>query len=191
MQAENRGQWSDERLLAAIAVNDGAAFSDFYRRHLPAVLAYLIRATGDPEGAADLAAEVFAAVLIAAPRYRPESESAGPWVLGIARNKLLESLRRGRVEAKARKQLGLGAIALEDEDLERVEALADQGMGRLAQLVDQLPEEERFAVRSRVIDERSYREIATELECSEMVIRKRVSRGLGRIRRQAGSETSA
>lgn len=190
MQAENRGQWSDERLLAAIAVNDGAAFSDFYRRHLPAVLAYLIRATGDPERAADLAAEVFAAVLIAAPRYRPEGESAGPWVLGIARNKLRESLRRGRVEAKARKQLGLGAIALEDEDLERVEALADQGMGRLAQLVEQLPEEERFAVRSRVIDERSYRDIATELQCSEMVIRKRVSRGLGRIRRQAGTEAS-
>jgi hypothetical protein len=32
MQAENRGQRSDERLLAAIAVNDGAAFSDLYRR---------------------------------------------------------------------------------------------------------------------------------------------------------------
>ena len=45
-------------------------------------------------------------------------------------------------------------------------------------------EEERFAVRSRVLAERPYSEIATELQCSELVIRKRVSRGLARMREQ-------
>jgi len=47
-----------------------------------------------------------------------------------------------------------------------------------------LPEDERFAVRSRVLDERPYQEIAGELKCSEMVVRKRVSRGLARVREQ-------
>jgi RNA polymerase sigma-70 factor (ECF subfamily) len=51
-------------------------------------------------------------------------------------------------------------------------------------LVEQLPAVEREAVRARVVEERSYREIATELRCSEMVIRKRVSRGLARVRKQ-------
>jgi RNA polymerase sigma factor (sigma-70 family) len=174
----------DGALLSAIARDDGAAFAAFYRRHLPAVLAFLMRETGDRELTGDLAAEVFAAVLIAASRYRAHGESAAPWVVGIARNKLLESLRRGRVEARAMRRLGFEAIALEETDLERIEILAEGGAGRLMSLVDQLPEAERQAVRSRVVDDRSYREIATEMLCSEMVVRKRVSRGLARVRQQ-------
>ncbi len=175
---------SDAELLAEIARRDGAAFTEFYRRHLPEVLAFLLRETRDRETAADLAAEVFAAVLLAAARYRPNSPSATPWVIGIARNKLLESLRRGRVEARARRRLGFEAVELDDGDLERVELLADSGAGRLAQLLERLPPDERDALRSRVIEERSYQDIAAELRCSEMVVRKRVSRGLARVREQ-------
>jgi RNA polymerase sigma factor (sigma-70 family) len=181
---QNRRQWSDAALLAAISGRDGAAFAVFYRRHLPAVLALLLRETRDREAAADLAAEVFAAVLLAAGRYAEQGESATPWVIGIARNKLLMSFRRGRVEARARHRLGFQAIALDEGDLERIEEVAQGGDGRLVALVDDLPEDERFAVRSRVLEERPYREIATELRCSEMVIRKRVSRGLARMRDQ-------
>ena len=58
---ENRQHWSDDALLRAIARRDGLAFAVFYRRHVPAVLAYLLRESRDREAAADLAAEVFAA----------------------------------------------------------------------------------------------------------------------------------
>lgn len=175
---------TDSELLSAIAARDGAAFSVFYRRHLPTVLAYLMRETGDPEAAGDLAAEVFAAVLLAASRYRPQGSSAAPWVIGIARNKLLMSFRRGRIEARARQRLGYEAVAFEEDDFERVEMLADQGAGRLGRLLALLPADERHAVHSRVVKERSYRQIAAELQCSEMVVRKRVSRGLARVREQ-------
>src|SRR5579863_2072740 len=180
----NRQQTSDAALLSAIAARDGAAFAMFYRRHVPTVLAYLMRETRDPEATADLAAEVFAAVLLGAGKYSAQGESATPWVIGIARNKLLMSFRRGRVEARARQRLGFEAVALDDSDLERIEEMSRSGSGTLLRLVDHLPEDERLAVRSRVLDERPYREIATELRCSEMVIRKRVSRGLARMREQ-------
>lgn len=183
-QPRNRRQWSDSALLSAIAARDGAAFAVFYRRHLPAVLAFLLRETRDREAAADLAAEVFAAVLLSAARYAEQGESATPWVLGIARNKLFMSFRRGRVEARARHRLGFQAVVLDDGDLDRIEEVALGEGGRLVALVEDLPEEERIAVRSRVLDERPYREIATELQCSELVIRKRVSRGLARMREQ-------
>jgi RNA polymerase sigma factor (sigma-70 family) len=147
-------------------------------------LAFLIRETRDREVAADLAAEVFAAVLLGAARYAEQGDSATPWVIGIARNKLLMSFRRGRVEARARHRLGYQAVALDDGDLDRVEEVARAEGGRLAALVEDLPEDERYAVRSRVLEERPYREIATELQCSELVIRKRVSRGLARMRDQ-------
>jgi RNA polymerase sigma factor (sigma-70 family) len=175
---------SDSELLSAIAARDGAAFSTFYRRHLPTVLAFLMRETRDPEAVGDLAAEVFAAVLLAASRYRAQGSSAAPWVIGIARNKLLMSLRRGRIEARARRRLGYEAVALDEDDFERIEAVADRGAGQLTRLLAVLPADERRAVHARVVNERSYREIAAELQCSEMVIRKRVSRGLARVRDQ-------
>src|ERR1700729_4350942 len=179
----NRRQWSDTALLAAIAARDGAAFAVFYRRHLPAVLAFLLRETRDREAAADLAAEVFAAVLLGGSSYAEQGESAMPWVIGIARNKLLMSFRRGRVEARARHRLGFQALALDDGDLERIEGVARSDGGRLKpKAVQDLPEDERYAVPSRVAEDHPDREIATELECSEMVIRKRVSRGRARMR---------
>src|ERR1700689_1339460 len=92
-----RDRWSDADLLAAIVRRDGEASTVFYRRHLPRTLAYLMRETRDPEITADLAAEVFASVLASAHRYRPETETAAPWVLAIARNALGVSRRRGRV----------------------------------------------------------------------------------------------
>ena len=179
--------WEDADLLSAVAARDGAAFSVFYRRHLPGVLAYLVRETGDREHAADLAAEVFAAVLLAAPRYRDDcarSASALPWVIGIARNKLLMSWRRGRIEAQARRRLGLEPVRFNDSCLERIDELAGLGASRLEQMLEQLPPLEREAVRWRVVDEVGYDQIASELQCSAMVVRKRVSRGLARLRDQ-------
>jgi RNA polymerase sigma factor (sigma-70 family) len=183
-QPRNRDHWTDAVLLSAIAGRDGAAFAVFYRRHVPTVLAYLMRETRDAETSADLAAEVFAAVLLAARKYKAQTESATPWVIGIARNKLLMSLRRGRVEARARHRLGFDAVTLDDVDLQRIAEVATSGSGPLLRLVDELPPDERLAIQSRVLDERPYRDIATELRCSEMVIRKRVSRGLARMRDQ-------
>src|SRR5437764_8691361 len=112
-------RWADRELLAAIADCDRNAFSVFYRRHLPRTVGYLLRETGDREVAADLAAEVFAAVLLSAKRYRPERDTAVPWVLAIARNVLGVSRRRRRVEARARRRLGFEPIELDDYDLGR------------------------------------------------------------------------
>src|SRR5205807_6216868 len=117
---------SDDELLGAVACRDAQAFTVFYRRHLPMTLAYLMRETRDPELTADLAAEVFAGVLLTAHRYLDHGMTATPWVIGIARNKLLMSLRRGRIEAKARRRLGFEPLVLEDADLERVLAVADE-----------------------------------------------------------------
>jgi len=49
-------------------------------------------------------------------------------------------------------------------------------------LVDGIPDRQRAAVRARVVDESSYAEIADRLNCSELVVRQRVSRGLSRLR---------
>jgi RNA polymerase sigma factor (sigma-70 family) len=171
--------WSDEQLLTATA-GDPAAFDVFYRRHERAVLAYLMRRTRSPELAADLAAETFAAALIGARSYRADRAAAIAWLFGIARHRLLRSLERGRVEDAARRRLGMPPLQLDDDLLERIARLgADE---RVAELLEQLPPDQAAAVRARVIDERSYGDIASSLRCSEAVVRKRVSRGLAHLR---------
>ena len=177
----DRARWTDAQLLAGIAGCDERAFSVFYRRHLRLVVGWCTRQTGDAELAADLTAEVFSAVLVAAPRYRPMQDSAAGWLVGIARNVLGHSLRRGTVDARARERIGAPPLAVQDEDLARVLELADEQASADAWLAV-LAADERAAVRARVIEEREYPEIARSLGCSEMVARKRVSRGLARLR---------
>jgi RNA polymerase sigma factor (sigma-70 family) len=178
----DRARWNDSRLLAGIAACDDRAFTAFYRRHLSLVVSVLMKRTGDPELAADLTAEVFSAAMQAAPRYVAHGDTAAGWLVGIARNVLGHSLRRGQVDSRARERLDLAPLALEDSDLERVLALADAGRGPATRLLAELPVPERTALVARVIDERSYAEIAARLGCSELVARKRVSRGLARLR---------
>lgn len=175
----------DDELLARAATGDGDAFACFYRRHLGAIAGYLVRRTSDPEVAADLTAEVFAAALIACPRYRPGGPPALAWLYGIAANKLRESRRRGRVEAEARRRLAWEPQPLDDDDLAAVERMAGaDDEPELLAAVATLPLDQREAILARVVDEQGYDEIAARLVCSESVVRQRVSRGLRTLRAQ-------
>ncbi len=172
---------SDGELLAASGSRP-EAFAAFYDRYETAVVGYFTRRTRDPEVAADLTGEVFAAALGAAHRYRPEAPTAAGWLFTIARNTLASSVRRGRVEARARRRVGIReAIAFTSDELERVEHAASAD-GWVIELLERLPAEQREAVRARILQERSYPDIAGELHTSELVIRKRVSRGLSNLR---------
>ena len=173
---------TDAELLAA-ARSDPEAFGCFYDRYEASVLGYFMRGTGDPEIAADLTAEVFAAALGAAGRYRPRAPTAAAWLFTIAHNTLAKSVRRRRVEARARALVGMGRVELREDSVERVVA-SGEGDGWIVELLARLPAEQRDAVRARVVDERSYGEIARGLRTSELVIRKRVSRGLATLREE-------
>jgi RNA polymerase sigma factor (sigma-70 family) len=171
----------DQDLLSRIAAGDDEAFSAFYRAHLDAVVAFFRRRVPEPELAFDLAAETFAAVVIGAHSYAGEGPPIG-WLFGIARNKLRASLRRGRVEDDARRRLRLDAVLLDDADLRRVEERALDGRAGLVASLEALPAATSAALLARVVDERSYGEIAAELGCSEQVVRQRVHRGLTALR---------
>src|SRR3984885_6799545 len=172
----------DDELLARFVAGDAEAFVSFYRRHLAAMLGFFLRRTRDPELTADLTAEVFAAALIAAARYRPGERPALAWLYGIAAHKLADSRRRGRVEDEARRRLALGPLTVDDAEMARVEELADPGAAQAA--LRSLPPTQRDAVLARVVDERPYAEIAAEMRCSELLVRQRVSRGLRALRAQ-------
>jgi RNA polymerase sigma factor (sigma-70 family) len=178
---------SDDGLLA-VAASDPLAFAEFYRRYEPAVLSFFVRRVHDAEVAADLTAEVFAAALVACRRYQPRDGSATGWLFAIAGHKLADSVRRGRVEDRARRRVGMAPMALDDDDLARIERLGGDEV--VSRLLDSLPAGQRDAILARVVDEREYSEIAGRLRCSESVVRKRVSRGLATLRQRMGEESA-
>jgi RNA polymerase sigma-70 factor (ECF subfamily) len=102
-------------------------------------------------------------------------------LFGIARHKLSKSRQRGVVEDRARRRLAMPPLVLADQDIERIESLVGDESNVVA-LFERLPVALREAVGARVLEERSYEEIAGELRCSPAVVRKRVSRGLARLR---------
>jgi RNA polymerase sigma-70 factor (ECF subfamily) len=173
----------DDELLARSA-RDPGAFGAFYERHERLILGYFVRRTRDPELAADLAAETFAAALLSARRYRGKGAPASAWLIGIARNTLSQSLRRARVEDRARRRLGMEPITLDDDVLERI------GLIDVDQMLARLKPDHAAAVRARIVDEEDYAEIAGRLRCSESVVRQRVSRGLATLRRIYEEEAS-
>jgi RNA polymerase sigma-70 factor (ECF subfamily) len=85
---------------------------------------------------------------------------------------------------RARKRMGMERIELDDDDYARIEALGDEAPA-LA-LVERLAPEQRQAITAHVVEERGYGEIAAELDTSEAVVRKRVSRGLATMRDRMG-----
>lgn len=175
---------SDDELLR-ISRSGDEPFAVFYRRHERLVLGWLMRQTARPEVAADLAAEVFAAAYIAAPRFRAGPEPAAAWLLGIARNKLLRSLRRERTEASARRRLAIAPVAVDGDTLRAIELIDGS---ELIALLDGLSAEQREAVRARVLEDVGYAELAARLNVTQQVVRKRVSRGLQSLRRLAQHE---
>lgn len=174
---------SDEALLAD-ALRDDDAFAEFYRRYERPVAGYFVRAVGSGEVAVDLTAEAFAEALSSVARFDPARGQAAAWLFGIARHLLARSRERGRVENRARRQLGMPPLAVDDELIERV--LAAGADRRALELLAALPDDQRQALQARVLDERDYGDIASELECSESVVRKRVSRGLAALRTRLG-----
>lgn len=160
-------------------------FGLVYRTHLDVVLAFCFRRLGDREQAADLTAEVFAAALIGRDGYVAARGSVRRWLLGIAAKKVVDAQRRGAVERRAQQQAGMAEIRWTESDLEHVEAAGEIDV---EELLHELPSEQRTAIESRVLGERSYADIAGGSGVSEQVVRQRVSRGLATIRRRLRTE---
>jgi RNA polymerase sigma-70 factor (ECF subfamily) len=90
-------------------------------------------------------------------------------------------VRRGRVADTTRRRLALEPLDLSDRDIAAIEdAAADADV--IADLQRALPADQFRALDAHILDERDYADIATELECSQSVVRKRVSRALAQLR---------
>jgi RNA polymerase sigma-70 factor, ECF subfamily len=168
---------TDAQLVRQAA--DPAAFGELYRRHSSAVYEWFRRRLD--WAAADLTAETFAQAWLSRRRFRDErAGSALPWLLGIARNVLRDTVRKDRIETRARAKLGLPLdLAAEDGYAEIDDRLSPRRA--LAEALAKLPSHERQALELRIIDELPYGDVAQRLAIRPAAARLRVSRALRRL----------
>jgi RNA polymerase sigma factor (sigma-70 family) len=173
----------DDVELLVLSRDEPEAFGLFYERHAEPLLRYFARRTLDPDAAAELTAETFAQAFASRRRFRDRGLGASGWLYGIARHQLSRFFRTGAVDSRARRRLGMPEREVSTEDYERIEELIDfEQVGRaIGQAFGVLSEEQREALTLRVVEGRSYRELADALRCSEETARARVSRGLRRL----------
>ncbi len=162
-------------------MEDADAFSAMYERDGERVLVFLARRTFDVELALDLTAETFAVALGSWRRLRGlEPEQVRAWLFTVARRQHGRYLRRARVERRALQRLGIQVPVVYEDDRALIEERAGLAelRGVIAEELSALSSGQQQALRLRVIEERSYQEVASLLGITEATARARVARGL-------------
>jgi RNA polymerase sigma-70 factor (ECF subfamily) len=154
-----------------------AVFVVVYERHCDVVFRFLRRRVGD-ELAEDLAAEAWARAFRQRSRFRPEHETALPWLFGICSNLIADHRRAERRRLRALEQLAGARVR------EHVDGPAD-GLSELApelvRALRRLPSADRDALLLVAWGELSYEETAVALGVPIGTVRSRVSRARRRL----------
>jgi RNA polymerase sigma factor (sigma-70 family) len=176
----DRGR-DEEAVPLRVPLRDPQGFVELYRREAEMVLLFCTRRVFDADTALDLTAETFAQAFRGRASFRGTSEAeARAWVLTIARRQIARYLRRGTLSRRAAERLRIQTPALDPDELEEIERRAGLPSLRLAlgEGLARLTADQREALHLRVVEERSYDEVARVLGVTEATARARVSRGL-------------
>ena len=170
---------NDAELMARLAGGDDLSLNALMLRWREKVAAFLLRMTGHPDVAGDLAHETFVKLYLARHRYRPTAKFS-TYLFGIAAN-----LARNHARWKSRHP----AVSLDgDEGVALLAEAADDGLSpeeaamsaerlRAVQLaVECLPADLREAISLFVDEDMSYAEIATMAGCTAKAAETRIYR---------------
>ena len=150
---------SDEALLAGLATGDPEAITAFVRRFQRRVFGLALVIVGDQGVAEDVAQETFARAWRHAQAYDARRGPVAAWLLAIARNLAIDSIRLRRAEPRDPDEiLAMGLPATEAGPDEW--AMIGDDIDRLRKAIDTLPPDQRRALILAAFYGRTAREIS-------------------------------
>jgi RNA polymerase sigma-70 factor, ECF subfamily len=194
---------TDDGLLRRMMAGDEEAFTLLYRRRHPGIYRFALHMSGNAAVADDVTQEVFMALIRNAKRFDPARGTLGGFLFGIARNHLRKRREQDRRLAPLLEgaedfgRLGnSGSMATGGADGGAAYAKSNgNGRGwteaahdefasretvlRVRQAIATLPENYREVVVLCELEEMSYEEAATMLECPLGTVRSRLHRARG------------
>ncbi|MBC8031300.1 MAG: RNA polymerase sigma factor [Pyrinomonadaceae bacterium] len=169
---------NDTELLQRMLAGDEEALTTLYRRRQGGIYRFVMQMCGSRVLAEDVTQEVFIVLIRDAQTFDPARGSLNSFLVGVARNLLLQRLRRERFyapleEDEAEQTPIYNSANVEPlEDLSRTEAIAS-----LRAAVSALPTRYREVVVLCDLQEISYVEAAEVLGCAVGTVRSRLHRG--------------
>lgn len=133
----------------------------------------------------DVAQETWTRAFEGFARFDAQRASFRSWVISIARNVLLENVRRSSAQRRARGSAGHSSLLSKcpDSVTTFTRAVAqDEALTRLLEFVELLPNEDRDLVVLRGLEELPFEEVAARLNLTEDATIKRWTRLCTRIR---------
>ena len=173
----------DEWLVAVAQRRDREAFTLLFGHFGPRIKMYLMRTGCDPTAAEELVQEVMVTLWRRAETFDPDQARASTWVFTIARNKRIDSLRRGRRPEVDPDDPALVPAPDPAADA-RVEAA--QRSARLRVALDALPDEQREMLRLAYFEDKPHSAIAVEHDLPLGTVKSRIRLALARLRREMG-----
>lgn len=163
---ENAGRpgGTDDRWLEQAYAEHGTLVYTFCRRRLP------------EDRAQDVTQDVFISAWRARHRFDPAKGSLGAWLMGIAKNRLVDNLRSEGRHADRRAELE-SAPHSEDPDVDR---LGDRIL--VADALASLPEQSRSLIELAYFGQLTHEEIAAQTSMPLGTVKSTIRRGLLRIR---------
>jgi RNA polymerase sigma-70 factor (ECF subfamily) len=182
--APRAGAVADPSTTALVASRtDPRRFGELYEREHERLFAYFYRRTFCVHTANDLTQETFARALRSLDRFDVAKGTAGMWLWGIASRVLTDFHRWSARSDRALRRIGVMSEPLDDETSSELTTFVDVASVRHAVrvAVAGLPDKVRQAVTLRVLEDKSYDEVAAALGCTVGAARVRVCRGLKRL----------
>ncbi|HVC14156.1 MAG TPA: sigma-70 family RNA polymerase sigma factor [Acidimicrobiales bacterium] len=174
------------RLVTAHRCGDGDAFDQIVRTHYPSLLASARHRLGNTEDAKDAVQETLLRALLALDRFG----DTGDWRLGAWLNTILFHVCAD-IPAHRKPTAPLTDWLIESHPDESAESTSDYlALAAVQRAIDELPQSQRRAFELRLVDGRSYGEVARALDITEVNARARVSRARAALQ-HALEESSA
>jgi RNA polymerase sigma-70 factor (ECF subfamily) len=187
----------DEQFLVAAAQQDPSRFAELYESNFDRVYAYVSRRVLHRHDAEDLTAEVFHAALRDLARFEWRGLPFAAWLMGIAAHLLADRWR----QAAKWPEISTNDLERGDTSPDSIDsAIIDpksigaritdpkiEERAMLYQLVGELAPDQRQVILRRFVDQKSVREIASELGRSEGAIKQLQFRALQNLRMRIGS----
>lgn len=174
--------WSD-CICRVAADGDKAAFAALFRHFAPRVKSYLMKRGASDTQAEDAMQEAFATIWHRAHLYDPVKAAASTWIFTIARNKLLDALRKqSRPEPEDLPETVEHAASAE----EAVNFGQEQALLHAA--IKRLPQKQRDMIERAFLGDLTHAEISEQTDLPLGTIKSRIRLGLERLRHEVAQE---
>lgn len=156
--------------IRRIAAGDREAFEQLYHAYQARVFRYLFHMVGNAQTAEELTNDVMVAAWKGAAGFQGQSKPS-TWLLGIARHKALNELRRPRPEMVEAETASESVIAADNPE----KAASRENLRRNIQnALRELPPDHREVMVLTFYQELSYNEIAEIMQCPVNTVKTRM-----------------